>query len=340
MGEAFLVAFILKDESDIPYIKDGMKADGREIIVKGEEVFFDNLYFKVTHFRVLDLSTFSMYDISVDDYCKIDLFILGLSNSVRDYYRDLSSKWKKPKILKDISLNVQGYHRIINRNNYFYDSGIKGVGFDCKVPFIYDNKPVYGDKLVILQFDEWCIRGLKIIINYITGDFGFYISNELLRGKDLAKFDIEYFINDDRHVKSISGIKDSKFGVLNIFLLLGFISEDYYIHNNDYAILYDYPKDGVILFPSSIKNILLLRNINEVAHDCTIVVPPNSSIKCLEDRFNLDNEYGIKFVISDKLSDKDLKDLVVNIGACPYNFDRKDIVDRVKKDCGIAIEFY
>lgn len=338
MGEAFLVAFILKNKRDIHYIKDGMRAYGRETIVKGKEVFLDNLYFKVTHFRVLDLSTFGMYDISVDDYCKSDLFILGLSNSVRDYYKDSSSKWKKPKPLKDISLNVQGYHRIMNRGNSFYDSGIKGVGFNCKVPFIYDNKPVYRDELVVLQFDEWCIRGLKIIINYITGDFGFYICNELLRGKDLVKSDIKYFINDDRHVKSINGIKDSKFGVLNLFLLLGFISEDYYIHNNDYVILYDYPKDGVVLFPSNIKNILLLRNIDEFS--CTLVVPPNASIKCLEDRFNLDNEYIIKFIISNKLSDKDLKDLVVNIGACPYNFDRKNIVDRVKKDCGIAIEFY
>lgn len=34
MREAFLVAFVLKDESDIPYIKDGMKASGKEITVK------------------------------------------------------------------------------------------------------------------------------------------------------------------------------------------------------------------------------------------------------------------------------------------------------------------
>ena len=340
MGEAFLVAFILKDESDIPYIKDGMKANGREIIVKGKEVFFDNLYFKVTHFRVLDLSTFGMYDISVDEYCKSDLFILGLSNSVRDYYKDSSSKWKKPKILKDISLNINGQHRIVKKNRYSLSSGINGVGFDSKVPFIYDNRAVYGDELVILQFDEWYIKGLKIVINYITGDFGFYICDELLIGKDLVKFDIKYFIDDTRYVKGLSEIKDYRFGVLNLFFVLGFISEDYYIHNNDYAILYDYPKDGVILFSSSIKTILLLRNIGKVAHNCTIVVPPNASIKCLEDRFNLDYEYGIKFVISNKLSYKDLKDLVVNIGACPYNFNRKDIVDIVKKDCGIAIEFY
>lgn len=338
MGEAFLVAFILKDESDIPYIKDGMKADGKEIAVKGKDIFFDEVYFKITHFRVLDLSTFEMYDISVDDYCKSDLFILGLSNSVRDYYANSSSKWKKPKILNDISLNVKGYHRIMDRGNSFYISGRAGLGFYNKVPFVYGNEPVYGNELVTLQLDEWYVKGLKIVINYITGDFGLYISDELLMGKDLVKFDIEYFIKDSRHLKSLSSIKNFKFRVLNIFLLLGFFSEDYYIHNNEYAILYNYPKDGVVLFPSSIKNILLLRNIDEVS--CTLVIPPSASIKCLADRFNLDNEYNVKFILSSKLSDKDLKNLVVNIGACPYNFDRENIVERVRKDCGVGIEFY
>ena len=338
MGEAFLVAFILKDDSDIPYIKDGMKAYGKEIIVKGKEAFFDEMYFKITHFRILELSTFEMYDISVDDYCNSDLFILGLSNSVRDYYADSSSKWKKPRVLKDISLNVKGYHRIMNRSNYFYTSGIDGVSIYCQIPFIYNDKPVYGDELVTLRFDNWYAKGLKIVINYITGDFGFYISNELLMGKDLDKFDIEYFIEDSRHLKSLSVIKDPRFGVFNVFLLLGFLSEDCYIHNNEYAILYNYPKDGVVLFPSNIKNILLLENMSEV--NCNLVVPPRASIKCLDDRFNIDNQYVVKFILSSSLSDKDLKDLVVNIGACPYNFDRKNIVERVKKDCNVDIEFY
>lgn len=338
MREAFLVAFVLKDESDIPYIKDGMKASRKEINVKGKEVFFDEVYFKITHFRILELSTFEMYDISVDDYCKSDLFILGLSNSVRDYYADSSSKWKKPKILKDISLNVKGYHRIMDRNSSFYTSGIDGIGIYCQIPFIYNNKPVYGDELVNLRFDNWYTKDLKIVINYITGDFGFYISNELLMGKDLVKFGIEYFIEDSRHLKSLSVIKDPRFGMLNIFILLGFLSEDCYIHNNEYAILYNYPKDGVVLFPSDIKNILLLENMSEV--NCTLVVPPSASIKCLDDRFNIDNQYVVKFILSSKLSDKDLKDLVVNIGACPYNFDRKNIVERVKKDCNLDIEFY
>lgn len=338
MGEYILVAFILKDKSDIPYIKDGMKSDGKEIIVKGKEVFFDEVYFKITHFRILDLSTFKMYDISVDDYCKGDLFILGLSNSVRDFYDTSSSKWKKTKILNDISLNFKGCHRIMNRGNSFYTSGREGLGFYNRVPFVCDNKPIYGDEIVTLQLDELYVKGLKIIINYITGDFGLYISGELLIGEDLAEFNMDYLIKDSRHLKSLNSIKDSRFGVLNVLLLLGFFSEDYYIHNNEYAILYNYPKDGVVLFPSSIKNILLLRNIDEVS--CTLVVPLSASIKCLGDVFNLDSKYNIKLMLSSKLSDKDLKNLVVNIGACPYNFDRENVAERVRKDCGVGIEFY
>ena len=34
MSEHILVAFILKDKSDIPYIKYGMASDGKEIIIR------------------------------------------------------------------------------------------------------------------------------------------------------------------------------------------------------------------------------------------------------------------------------------------------------------------
>ena len=40
MGEYILVAFILKDKSDIPYIRSGMTSGDKEINIRGKELFF------------------------------------------------------------------------------------------------------------------------------------------------------------------------------------------------------------------------------------------------------------------------------------------------------------
>ena len=52
MSEYILVAFILKDKSDIPYIRSGMTSGDKEINIRGKELFFNEAYFKITHFRV------------------------------------------------------------------------------------------------------------------------------------------------------------------------------------------------------------------------------------------------------------------------------------------------
>ena len=40
ISEYILVAFILKDKSDIPFIRSGMTSGDKEINIRGKELFF------------------------------------------------------------------------------------------------------------------------------------------------------------------------------------------------------------------------------------------------------------------------------------------------------------
>lgn len=339
MGEYILVAFILKDKSDIPYIKDGMKSDGKEIIVKGKEVFFDEVYFKITHFRVFDLSTLSLKDISVDDYYKSGITILGLSNSVMDFYEDILSK-QRNKVIKDTSLSINSIHPIVCRSRSYLRNGIKGIDFRSVMPFVFDDKPVYGSNLVIFEFSNYTSLRLRLIVNYINGDISFYAGDaEVLFGDDLITPDMEYHLGDYRDLHALGIRGDSNFSFLNALSFIGYRVENCYAYNDDCVIIFDYPSNECIIVPSSVSKILLYRYNYDFECNCSIVIPPKASVKCLIDKFSLSKQYGITFIVSSKLSGDELDNLLSNIIDYECNEDEV-LIDKVKNSQGINIEFY
>lgn len=203
MGEYILVAFILKDKSDIPFIRSGMTSGDKAINIRGKELFLDEAYFKITHFRVFDLSTLSLKDISVDDYCKSGITILCLSNSVMDFYEDILSK-QRNKVIKDISLRINSLHPIVCRSKSYLMNGIKGINSRSVIPFVFDDKLVYGSNLVIFEFFNYTSLRLRTIVNYINGDISLYAGDDgLLFGDDLITPDMEYHLGDYRDLQAL-----------------------------------------------------------------------------------------------------------------------------------------
>ena len=340
MGEYILVAFILKDKSDIPFIRSGMTSGDKEINIRGNELFFNEAYFKITHFRVFDLSTLSLKDISVDDYCKSGITILGLSNSVMDFYEDILSK-QRNKVIKDISLRINSIHPIVCRSRSYLRNGIKGIDFRSVIPFIFDGKPVYGSNLAIFEFFNYTYLRLRLIVNYITGDISLYAGDDgLLFGDDLITSNMEYHLGDYSDLQTLGRIsRKSNFSFLNALLFIGYRIENYYLYNDNCAVIFDYPSNECIIIPSSVNKILLYRYNYDFECNCSIVIPPKASIKCLIDKFSLSKQYGITFIVSSKLSSDELNNLLSNIIDYECNEDEV-LIDKVKNSQGIDIEFY
>jgi hypothetical protein len=339
MSEYILVAFILKDKSDIPYIRSGMTSDGKEINIRGKELFFNEAYFKITHFRVLDLSTLSLKDISVDDYCKSGITILGLSNSVMDFYEDILSK-QRNKVIKDISLSINSLHPIVCRSRSYLRNGIKSIDFRSVIPFLFDDKPVYGSNLVIFEFFNYTYLRLRLIVNYINGDISLYAGDaEVLFGDYLITSNMEYHLGDYRSLHTLGLRSDSNFSFLNALMFIGYRIENCYAYNDDCAIIFDYPSNGCIIVPSSVSKILLYRYNYDFECNCSIVIPPKASVKCLIDKFSLSKQYGITLIVSSKLNSDELDNLLSNI--IDYECgDGEVLIDKVKNSQGIGIEFY
>lgn len=76
MGDYLLVAMILKNKDDIDKIRylEGIRS-------KHQGFIYD--YFRMTHFRVLDTSSFSLLDISINEYCTGNFNIAGVSKTVK-----------------------------------------------------------------------------------------------------------------------------------------------------------------------------------------------------------------------------------------------------------------
>lgn len=341
MSEYILVAFILKDKSDIPFIRSGMTSGDKEINIRGKELFFDEAYFKITHFRVLDLSTLSLKDISVDDYCKSGITILGLSNSVMDFYEDILSK-QRNKVIKDISLRINSLHPIVCRSKSYLMNGIKGINSRSVIPFVFDDKLVYGSNLVIFEFFNYTSLRLRTIVNYINGDISLYAGDDgLLFGDDLITPDMEYHLGDYRDLQALglSISRKSNFSFLNALSFIGYRVENCYAYNDDCVIIFDYSSNECIIVPSSVSKILLYRYNYDFECNCSIVIPPKASVKCLIDKFSLSKQYGITFIVSSKLSSGELNNLLSNI--IDYECgDGEVLIDKVKNSQGIDIEFY
>ena len=103
MEKYLLVGLILKDENDIYKIKYLEEASSKH---QG----FAYAYFSMTHFRVLDTSSFSLLDISINEYCTGNFNIAGVSKTVKEYYNSFSEDWETIKSIKLNSCCVTEYH--------------------------------------------------------------------------------------------------------------------------------------------------------------------------------------------------------------------------------------
>ena len=122
-------------------------------------------------------------------------------------------------------------------------------------------------------------------------------------------------------------------------MFIGYRYGNCYTYNDARAILFDYPLNECIIMPNSINKILLYEYRYDFECGCSIVIPPEASIKCLIDKFSLSKQYGIIFIVSSKLSGDELNNLLSNIIDYECNEDEM-LIDKVKNSQGIDIEFY
>ena len=177
MEKYLLVGLILKDASAI----DKITEIERIYFDLDKSLRFDRLLFRVTHFRVLELSSLNLLDISISEYCTGDFDIYGVGKCIRDYYNRLSDDWET---IKSIKLNVNCLTEDYLDSRYSDWTTKTDIDTELKynnVPIIYDNKPVYGSSLVMLTDCEYggYNEEVKIYVDYITGETSIYLQGLL-----------------------------------------------------------------------------------------------------------------------------------------------------------------
>jgi hypothetical protein len=184
MEKYLLVGLILKDESDI------------DKLAKLEEVYFssdkslryNSLVFRVSHFRVLELDSLSLLDISINEYCTGNFNIAGVSKTVKEYYNSFSEDWETIKSIKLNSCCVTEYH---STDKDYDETGSSEIYiYDNNVPIIYNNTPVYYDSSIVElsdHYDSGYYRVVRLYVNYITGEISVYLDNLLILGDEVDR---------------------------------------------------------------------------------------------------------------------------------------------------------
>ena len=133
MEKYLLVGLVLKDENDIAKIIE-LEEDYFE---NNGKVKYSDLVFRVSHFRVFELDTLSLLDISINEYCTGDFEIYGVGKCVKEYYNKLCEDWD---IIKSIKLNVNCITEDALESRYSY----WGSSSDSEVEkeSAYNNVPV------------------------------------------------------------------------------------------------------------------------------------------------------------------------------------------------------
>lgn len=344
MEKYLLVGLVLKDASNIDKItkleEDHFNSD---ISLK-----YSDLVFRVSHFRVFELDTLSLMDISVNEYCIGDFDVYGIGKCVREYYKELSEDWET---IKSIRLNVNCIteyaleRRYLNRRS---DSDIEKESAYNNVPVIYNNKPVYGSSLVELsdfEYDGYNSE-VRFYVDYITGEVSVYLERKLVYGKDLTNpdgfpFVKSYYIESGwKFVEKHSG---DEFEHVSLLLNFGYTLGNGYISNGEIAIVSNVINGSVIIMPSNVKTVdTLINGYNCYRMTFSIVLPPKAKLKPINEfKFSSENNNDVRLIVSDSTSFADLKEMVIALGCHKYGLEyRSDIVERIEDECGIKLEFY
>lgn len=338
MEKYLLVGLIAGNKDDLAKI---IELESNYCLVNNEEdIAYSDLFFDVTHFRVIDTEFFELIDISIDEYYTGDLDIRGISNIIKRNYSNLVEESNNIKYIK-LNVNCLAKPDVVN---YKSDVAIDYYLKFNNIPVIYDNKPVYDTSIVKLTdrisfMSGYNIR-LYLYVNYINGDISVYLEENLVLGNVIDNLDTVYSVCSIwRDGKGLIG-----FDHVNELLLFGFTALDGYVSNGDTAIIYNLKAISTLIIPSSITRVIICKRW--VVHsdvNCTIVLPPKAKLTAAMD-FDFERRYNNKVVImvSNSVSFEDLKEMAVVLGLSHYcHFESKEeIADEIWDKLNIKLEFY
>lgn len=337
MEKYLLVGLIARNKDDI----DKIAELEREYCLSNDDriLNYSDLFFDVTHFRVIDMESFELLDISLDEYYTGDLDIGGISHTLKRYYNSLI---EESNGIKYIKLNVNCFAKP-DLVDYKSDVEIEYCLNYNNVPVIYDNKPVYGSTVVKLDDHNSFAMGynirLYLYVDYIKGDVSVHLEEILVLGNAIGKLDTTYNVTSKwRDGKGVMGIDH-----VNELLIFGFNAFDGYVSNGDTAIIYNFKASPTIIIPSTVTSVIICNRW--VVHsdvDCTIVLPPKARLTAT-DGFYFESRYNNKVVlmVSNELSLKDLEDMAIVLGLYNPSFKSKEeLVDIISDKFNIRLEFY
>lgn len=338
MEKYLLVGLIAGNKDDVDRL---IKLESEYRLINNEEdIAYSDLFFDVTHFRVIDTEFLELIDISIDEYYTCELDIRGISNIIKRNYSNLVEESDSIKYIK-LNVNCLAKPDVVN-----YKSDVE-IDYYLKynnVPVIYDNKPVYGTNIVKLtdriSFTSGYNVRLYLYVDYINGDISVYLEENLVLGNVIDNLDTIYSVCSIwRDGKGLIGIDH-----VNELLLFGFTASDGYVSNGDTAIIYDFKASSNLIIPSSVTNVIICKRW--VVHsdvNCTIVLPPKARLTVAEG-FEFECSYNNKVVImvSNSVSFEDLKEMAVVLGLSHYyHFESKEeLADEIWDKLNIKLEFY
>lgn len=337
MEKYLLVGLIAKNKDDVDRL---IKLESEYCLINNEEdIAYSDLFFDVTHFRVIDTEFLELIDISIDEYYTCDLDIRGVSNIIKRNYSNLVEESNNIKYIK-LNVNCLAKPDVVN---YKSDDAIDYYLKYNNVPVIYDNKPVYGTSIVKLTDHISFMNGynvrLYLYVDYINGDISVYLEENLILGNVVDNLDTIYSVCSIwRDGKGLIGIDH-----VNELLMFGFNAFDGYVSNGDTAIIYNFKASPTIIIPSTVTSVIICNRW--VVHsnvNCTIVLPPKARLTAT-DGFYFESKYNnnVVLMISNELSFKDLEDMAVALGLSDYNFKSREEIENIIRDkLNIKLKFY
>lgn len=336
MEKYLLVGLIAGNKNDVGRL---IKLESEYRLINNEEdIAYSDLFFDVTHFRVMDTEFLELIDISIDEYYTYELDIRGISNIIKRNYSNLVEESDSIKYIK-LNVNCLAKPDVVN-----YKSDVEiDYYLNCNnVPVIYDNKPVYGTSIVKLTDRISFMNGynvrLYLYVDYINGDISVYLEENLVLGNVVDNLDTIYSICSIwRDGKGLIGIDH-----VNELLMFGFNAFDGYVSNGDTAIIYNFKASPTIIIPSTVTSVIICNRW--VVHsnvNCTIVLPPKA-ILTATDGFYFESKYNnnVVLMVSNSVSFEDLKEMAVVLGLSCYYESKEEIADEIWEKLNIKLEFY
>lgn len=346
MEKYLLVGLVLKDGSNI----DKITKLEEDYFYNGRNIKYSDLVFRVSHFRVLELNTLSLLDISVNEYCTSDFEIYGIGKCVREYYKELSEDWETIKSIK-LNVNCITEDALDSRRLNWGSSSDSDIDKELaynNVPVIYNNEPVYGTSIVGLS--DYGYGGnnseVRFYVDYITGEVLIYLERLLVYGNDLTatnRFPFAKSYSIESGWKFVERNSNDEFEHINLLLNFGYNLGNGYISNGEIAIVYRVGNGDVIIIPSNVKTVAtFIQGYNCYGMTFSIVLPPKAKLKPINEfNFSSNDNNDIRLVLSDSTSFADLKEMAEALGSHTYGLTNRDeAIERIEEDCGIKLEFY